>query len=257
MIYSASVAGSAALHLLKTERELIIHSVFNNGMNLVNNNGDLCFIGTNKNGYFPFGITLDSHNVKEILSKSKVKDKITINRQELRHKNYSIMMNQVEELRPDYDFSNADINALLENFKAIDFSNYHDSDFNHDKMHALLDALKSYSPNLEQELRYFIGRGNGLTPSGDDIITGILYGDALVPFIDDKSYGLIERLYNEDLTTMVSKNFVRLALNGIFSSKITDLQKNPSVETMQSLIELGSSSGLDTLYGISETLKQE
>ncbi|MDI5788647.1 DUF2877 domain-containing protein [Bacillus licheniformis] len=29
---------------------------------------------------------------------------------------------------------------------------------------------------MEEELRYFIGRGQGLTPTGDDILVGILYG---------------------------------------------------------------------------------
>ncbi|CAD2076433.1 hypothetical protein GCM10007358_04770 [Phocicoccus schoeneichii] len=257
MLYTASVAGSAALHLLKTERELKIHSVFNNGVNLVNKTGTLLFIGTDKNGYFPFGITLDQYSVKEVVTKSKPHDKITINRQEIRHKNYSIMLNQVEEFRPDFDFHLADLNQLRENFKHIDFSSYQNSDFDDLKMKKLLDGLKNYSPELETTLRYFVGRGKGLTPTGDDILSGILYADALDKFIDDRSYSLIERLYNENLTTMVSKAFILLALKEIFSSRVTALQRNPSVETMNALKALGSSSGLDTLYGIYKTLNQE
>ncbi|CAD2076481.1 DUF2877 domain-containing protein [Phocicoccus pinnipedialis] len=257
MIYTAGVAGTAALHLLKTERELNVHSVFNNGMNLVSKTGSLIFIGTDKNGYFPFGITLDPFSTKKVITKSRPQDKITINRQEIRHKDFSIILNQVKEYRPDFDFHLADIGLLRENLKQIDFSSYADSDFSHEKMKCLLDGLKNYSPELESQLRYFIGRGNGLTPTGDDILTGILYGDALNKFIDDRSYGLIQRLYNEDITTLVSKSFIQLALNEIFSSRITDLHHDPSVETMNRLKTLGSSSGLDTLYGIYKTLNQE
>lgn len=257
MLYTASVAGTVALQLLKTERELKIHSVFNNGINLVNKTGNLLFIGTDKNGYFPIGITLDPYSVKEVVSKSKPHDKITINRHEIRHKNFSIMLNQVEEFRPDMDFHLADIRQLRDSFKHIDFSSYQNSDFDDLKIKKLLNGLKNYSPELEKDLRYFIGRGKGLTPTGDDILSGILYANALNKFIDDRSYDLIERLYNENLTTMVSRAFILLALKEIFSSRVTALQRDPSVETMNALKSLGSSSGLDTLYGIYKTLNQE
>ena len=70
----------------------------------------------------------------------------------------------------------------------INFSGYNNSDFDEKSMRNLLFALKSNNNLLEKNLRFFIGRGQGLTPTGDDIITGILYADAIQPFIHKESF---------------------------------------------------------------------
>ncbi|UZN01062.1 DUF2877 domain-containing protein [Lysinibacillus sp. MHQ-1] len=46
-------------------------------------------------------------------------------------------------------------------------------------------------------------------------------------------------------------------MDGVFSSKITALQHDPSLESMNRLIKVGSSSGMDTLYGIYLSLTKE
>ncbi|WP_260677308.1 DUF2877 domain-containing protein [Bacillus licheniformis] len=43
----------------------------------------------------------------------------------------------------------------------------------------------------------------------------------------------------------------------MFSSKITKLQHDSSLKSIKSLIKVGSSSGMDTLYGIYMALTKE
>lgn len=54
----------------------------------------------------------------------------------------------------------------------------------------------------------------------------------------------------QERTTIISKNFINLALQGIFSSRISQFNDTVSDEAIQALIEVGSSSGKDILYGI-------
>ncbi|WP_232733068.1 oxamate carbamoyltransferase subunit AllH family protein, partial [Lysinibacillus xylanilyticus] len=131
----------------------------------------------------------------------------------------------------------------------MSFTSYESTDFEPERVLALIDRLHDPTQNLEKTFRYFIGRGQGLTPTGDDILVGILYGHFLNNFIEQKHLETLKALIKEPLTTIVSKRFLTCALDGVFSSKITVLQHDPSLESMKSLIEVGSSSGMDTLYG--------
>nr|WP_267959965.1 DUF2877 domain-containing protein [Staphylococcus xylosus] len=103
---------------------------------------------------------------------------------------------------------------------------------------------------VESSLRYLIGRGQGLTPSGDDILTGMLFVHFINPFIFDRNLEVLQKLIQEQLTTIVATAFLDSALKKLFSSKILVLQQQPTVYHMNQLLEVGSSSGKDTLYGI-------
>ena len=103
---------------------------------------------------------------------------------------------------------------------------------------------------MERYYRFIIGRGQGLTPTGDDILTGMLFVHFMKPFIFDGNLKIIQELIQEQLTTIVATAFLDSALKKLFSSKILVLQQQPTVYHMNQLLEVGSSSGKDTLYGI-------
>ena len=253
MIFQASAVGSIALDLLNKHNHMRVHSIFNNGFNIVNDSNDLIFVGTNKNGYFPFGITIDKntmHYAKEYLS---VGDTVKNNRRGIDHKDFMIVLNQADIVKYEKVQPQAvDVDALTAVVNEFNFDKYTDSDFYPVKIREILDALNDETKPFP--LKYLVGRGSGLTPSGDDMITGILYVDALSPFVSEKHKKTLSNYLNETVTTIVSENFIKLALNGIFSSKITDLGKEVSKEAVEELLALGSSSGHDTLYGIYQTL---
>nr|WP_269668802.1 MULTISPECIES: DUF2877 domain-containing protein [Staphylococcus] len=103
---------------------------------------------------------------------------------------------------------------------------------------------------IEQYYRYLIGRGEGLTPSGDDILTGMLFIHFTNPYIRKPNLEKLKQLLNESLTTLVGETFLKCAQKGLFSSKISKLQHEPSLENIDRLLKVGSSSGRDTVYGM-------
>lgn len=256
MILQASAVGPIALEVLNEGNTFTVHSIFEKGLNIVDRHGELLFAGTDENGTFPFGILLDHQTKQTIKSYIRVGDTLTFHTNRLFHNCFELVFN-VKILPLYMDFDQANINRLKENFDCISFTSYESTDFERARVLALIDRLHDPSQNLEKIFRYFIGRGQGLTPTGDDILVGILYGHFLNNFIKHKHLETLKALIKEPLTTIVSKRFLTCALDGVFSSKITALQHDPSLESMKSLIEVGSSSGMDTLYGIYLSLMKE
>ncbi|MCP6565375.1 DUF2877 domain-containing protein, partial [Klebsiella pneumoniae] len=83
-----------------------------------------------------------------------------------------------------------------------------DGDFNPAKMQSIYDALSNPHGDAKTELRYLIGRGQGLTPSGDDMLVGMLFVHFIRPFIQPQHLTEIEQLVDEPLTTLVSQTFL-------------------------------------------------
>ncbi|MGE7094418.1 DUF2877 domain-containing protein [Lysinibacillus sp. NPDC048646] len=256
MILQASAIGSIALQLLNEEKTFTVHSIFEKGLNIVDRNGELIFVGTNENGTFPFGILLDPQTKQTVIANIRVGDTLTFRNNRLSHNRFEMVFN-VKILPLYMDFEHANINKLKENFKYISFTSYESTDFEPARVLSLINKLHDPTQNLDEAFRYFIGRGQGLTPTGDDILVGILYGHFLNNFIEYKHLETLRALIKEPLTTIVSQRFLTCAIDGVFSSKITALQHDPSLESMKSLIEVGSSSGMDTLYGIYLSLNKE
>src|SRR5699024_6299205 len=89
MIYESSAIGEIALSLLKTNKAMRVHSIFKNGFNIVNDKNELIFIGTNKNGYFPFGITIDQYTIHHIKETLKVNDTVRLTKNGVNHNDRS------------------------------------------------------------------------------------------------------------------------------------------------------------------------
>nr|WP_269669667.1 DUF2877 domain-containing protein [Mammaliicoccus sciuri] len=127
-------------------------------------------------------------------------------------------------------------------------------------MQHVLNALEfGNDEQVEEQYRYLIGRGQGLTPSGDDMLTGILFIHFIHPFINNNHLERLNILLQSSLTTLVGETFLKCAASGQFSSKISNLQHDPSIARLDQLLKVGSSSGRDTLYGmyVALTLRSE
>ena len=111
-----------------------------------------------------------------------------------------------------------------------------------------------------QELIHLIGLGIGLTPSGDDFLTGICAGLLLCHKENTVFADLIHRLIREHLsdTNDISGAFLSCALEGEFSQSVNSLWQKPeqnSQEILESFSRIGHSSGIDSLCGIFYVLK--
>ncbi|MCY7816380.1 DUF2877 domain-containing protein [Bacillus haynesii] len=256
MILQASAIGSIALQLLTEGKTFTVHSIFEKGLNIVDRNDELIFIGTKENGTFPFGILLDSQTKQTLKAGLEAGDTFHVRNNHLSHNCFELNFNA--KILPLYtDFKHANINKLKENVKQISFKSYESTDFESAHVSDLINKLHDPTKDLEEEFRYFIGRGQGLTPTGDDILVGILYGHFINSFIAQKHLETLGNLIRKPLTTVVSTRFLTCAIEGLFSSKITRLQHDSSLKSMKSLIKVGSSSGMDTLYGIYMALTKE
>ncbi len=119
-------------------------------------------------------------------------------------------------------------------------------------------AMSSDELLMDKAFRYFLGRGNGLTPSGDDMIVGLLAFDAVTDFLSTRFYEkLSELIEGESITTDVAREYLRYALKQEYSSTVSNMVNtlasgnvNNFKEVFQNLLGVGHSSGLDTLFGI-------
>ncbi|QLK85381.1 DUF2877 domain-containing protein [Staphylococcus sp. 17KM0847] len=249
MICHAQSMGNYAHDYLKAPH-LVVHSIFKKGFNIINQDNRLIFIGTAENGLFPFGINIDEQTKKVVLDRIKVGQSVLLRNNCLYFNEVILNLNCniIQFTKPEYYQLNFE-----SDIKKIDFSHYETTDFKRRNIQLLMDDLKAAQD--KGMLKYFIGRGNGLTPTGDDILVGMLLVHTIKPFISSTKLTYINTLLKEDCTTQVSKQFLQLAIEGIFSSRLTDLFDATNVAiNIERLLNVGSSSGKDTAYGIFSAL---
>ena len=130
------------------------------------------------------------------------------------------------------------------------------------------ETTKSNQLNkLCNSLSGLIGVGTGLTPSGDDFMTGVL--STFKAFPQCFNHKLISSLSNSicsrrNNTNEISSAFIDCALRGQFSKAIIDLYDSLCLDNVQSpvigqesidnlldsFLDIGHTSGIDTLTGI-------
>jgi hypothetical protein len=120
-------------------------------------------------------------------------------------------------------------------------------------------------PGIADALNVFLGWGQGLSPSGDDLITGFLlclnrWREALWPGADlhNLNQKVLEAAYNQ--TTTLSANLIECAACGLADERLIDaidciMCGTPAInQSIANLIGWGYSSGVDALVGIASAL---
>lgn len=279
---------SANIPLFLNKDELgFVHSVFENGMN-IKLGKRLLFIGTTKNGRLPFGAHISKNTFTQLLlimnSRENVrwdaKRKILIfnngnvlvsfdsakiyESMLIKSKNISNIINNFELILKSL-LSHADETGLqlpIEQFVKSFLNEKHSSEnLNSELFYQLNNLTKVLFTNDETEcittLRYFLGRGQGLTPSGDDHIVGLLALQSLgIPFEPTFKRCVASLIEKESITTDVASEYLYYAVNGLFSSTVIDvlehliMDTNKKQESIEQLLAVGHSSGVDVLFGI-------
>ncbi len=251
MIFHATAIGNIAQEILANHQTFYVHSIFNKGFNIVNDAQELVFIGTDENGMFPFGILIDQQTKQSLLKEIALNQQISIGPNTIYISETCQLVWHVPSL-PFKDFAEKVNNdELKQNISTYDFTMYEEGDFDRQTMSRIIHALKDEDvETVEHYYRYLIGRGKGLTPSGDDILTGMLFIHFTDPYIRKPNLEKLKQLLDEPLTTLVGETFLKCAQQGLFSSKISELQHEPSLANIERLLKVGSSSGRDTVYGM-------
>lgn len=118
------------------------------------------------------------------------------------------------------------------------------------------EILKETEGDLTRLAR-LIGLGQGLTPSGDDFLIGVLYGLTLLDRTEERS-ALAEKIRSElGKTNTISAAFLDSACNGEYSEPLLAIARcgrtcpdEHLTQCVREAASVGHSSGCDTLAGI-------
>ncbi|MGT2771803.1 DUF2877 domain-containing protein [Streptococcus marimammalium] len=122
-----------------------------------------------------------------------------------------------------------------------------------------LTNVKASPSELEQSVEQLIGRGQGLTPSGDDILMTYLF---MMIICDDNQRKRVSSFIENflDKTTLISASYLKACLNQSVSTPLYELylwlrnhhycEKNKLERCISNIQKIGHSSGSDMLLGL-------
>lgn len=243
-----------------------IHSIFKTSFNIVVEDKILNF-STKGMPVAPHGCVLDKDKIDQVLENGKSGDLVKVENNEVtfytRKIIFKVDFSEIKEINltvPVIPLPLEDIGqtVLFKQLEKIAFKSH--IGLKQDKIvQTCLETLQHVDNRTNEEIRqtikYLIGRGAGLTPSGDDLLLGFtmirsafnaedLFGDLLKETTNESNTTAISMAYYESLFA----GFV----NSLFIGLISSIEiKN--INTIQGIIETitryGHTSGYDTLFG--------
>ncbi|MCU9533925.1 DUF2877 domain-containing protein [Streptococcus sp. CSL10205-OR2] len=122
-----------------------------------------------------------------------------------------------------------------------------------------LTDVKASLLELDQSVKQLIGRGQGLTPSGDDILVTYLF--MMIICHDNQRKRVSSCIENYlDKTTLISTSYLKACLNQAVSTPLYDLylwlknhhhcEKNKLERCVSNIQRIGHTSGSDMLLGL-------
>lgn len=127
------------------------------------------------------------------------------------------------------------------------------------RVHQLMQAASSdYSTETEEVLRYFLGRGIGSTPAGDDHVIGLLGIHTLTGFLPPDFVKTVKRLTDPGkITTKAGHYYLYHAMQGKFLpsfarilNAVADKDREKLERYLKNVFPIGHTSGIDTTFGM-------
>jgi hypothetical protein len=257
------VSSALAEVLNGTSARGTMHSIFQNSFNVAFDAG-LLNVQASGGQLAAFGITLDPGIVHSLIAQSQAGDMVRADGQRLRfYPTYGealavdLVDMPVKDLRvPPGIMTAGDNDTLGQAIRELRLENRLgiaiDEAFSHHT--AALAATVPDAGRIRDACAYLVGRGSGLTPSGDDIVTGYAFwlmargGIEVDPGVIDIMQGR---------TTDISVSFITMLARGYTSEYYKDLCAaliQRSSENLARILgyitRIGHSSGRDSLFGI-------
>lgn len=249
-----------------------VHSIFKNGLNLISGNNVL-FIGTDKNGELPFALHLSFKDTKEVLQLVKVGNQFFYDSQTNQLKSNAvslsfkythfyhsqmlpqqeIMLKQVEKVLAEAEMVSEN-NGFQKNLP-LSLDDAAEPEFTN----SIKGLFSSDKEGIRDSLEFFIGRGVGLTPSGDDLLVGLLSMDSAYTLLNTNFRQiLLELLETKERTTIIAATYLRYAVKHLYSTtllsfanELSEKHKGNQIKVdFKTILTNGSTSGLDTMTGI-------
>lgn len=261
--------------------EIRIHSIFNKVVNLCLTDGYIYTIANRYTDNAPYTLRIDfGESFQEIVKKEdKItirKDRLIIGELEISLSNLKIHKNEIKEIN---DFHISDIKNKIEIFNKLIITLGKDGGCKayylqhflgiNMKSESLIDRevtkrIQYFYEQLKENklddnsIRKLIGLGVGLTPSGDDFITGFLSSASLFKCnksIIDKIRNLIYPLLRS--TTDVSATMLKAATEYKYREFLNNFvysffgyEEEEFNKAFKNLLTIGSSSGTDMSVGV-------
>lgn len=291
LMWNAQYASKEVDHILEEELKGSVHSVFNRSFNLVFGNR-LIHIGAKENGMAPFSIGIDQLDAQMLIRKIKPGQTVVWNarskalhflsgdvlslqsvvitdhflptlpfhRQSL-ERNFLYL---IEKLSAD-EWQTGIVETNVEKKMILEFLAAHSCIPAEHPVIKSFQRLQAFVSGEKQAARpvfdYWIGRGTGLTPSGDDILTGLCAAFAALKQQNDLNW--IENLasymnqYGGERTTAVSVAYLTYAAKREFHSHLIQVMESlvqpdgrQLPATLDEMKKMGHTSGTDTLIGV-------
>ena len=247
-----------------------LHSLFDHSFNIAFEE-ELLNVASSQLDCSSFGLTLAETDFENLRISVLIDDRV------IRHPNrltiysslggtFEIMLSKLTEIDLKMAPCHADDELITTILKTLDefpiteknglFIDAHTQTF----LDTLTVPFLSQS-EFENTARFLLGRGKGLTPSGDDIILGYLMIFKL--FDSAINSELLQSKAVLSKTTIVSANYMRMLGLGFISESFQRFNKAIQYRNIQHLrlsisriTEIGATSGYDTLFGIKLALKR-
>lgn len=289
-LLNAVAASDEILHIFKRNPKGHVHSVFNTSFNL-SFGGQLVHIGALGSGLAPFGIGMEQSNAHLLTALVAVDLEVYWDKESrtLRFpKGITLSLNQVKWTNHTMQPFAYDSVSLQDNFTfmanrllqadwqtglaeseeekrkiihyLLDSSSSTDRIQVLDKLESLRALVCHHEMDADMVFDYWIGRGLGLTPSGDDCITGICAVLSAMEGTDQtflrklKSY-LDER--GRKRTTHIALEYLLYATENKFHShllqviRLVDKPRGAEfLKALEEIKEIGHTSGADTVVGM-------
>jgi hypothetical protein len=281
--FIATIWSKALAQALCTDQAFVVHSVFRSGMNLALWER-LVYIGSDCEGMRPFGILLPETALASLLAACRQGDRgiyllrnqrllfesgivvdmseaalwdgsiAGVQRGEIQAEKALILLDNCwAKHKPEYGLSQEfpRKEQLLLAFKGAIGGNHEANAAANEEAEGKANGAASAA-----DLDFWMGRGLGLTPSGDDMLMGFM---ALSHWAGRPEYCGTIRLYlanfGKSRTTAVSYEYLHYASQGIFSQEVLELLERMAdadlcEQAFCRLLAVGHSSGADTILGI-------
>lgn len=241
-----------------------VHSLFTTSLNIMLE-GKLVNISSKPGFLSSFGINIPESTMNEIQNNVLVSNLVTIKRHEIRiygHQRQNIisLLNcKLDNLTiPRGSAENIIKSKIIDRLAKIDFSNEIGMQMT-PKTQKVIRYL-SESPLIdldvnEEAILHLIGRGLGLTPSGDDLLLGytmvlmsvekgVSWQKQLQALLEQRTTDISLAYFKALFDHQASNYFIKL-LNSIHTLDVSGID-----DGILQLMKYGSTSGYDTLFGI-------
>lgn len=256
---------SSLPHIMKMTIKGNIHSKFQNSFN-IKISDYLVHVNAEENPVSSYGIKLEREKFNKIIESISVGDIVTIKSNVIFIYSSSGEIFQIDTRKlilidlkiHQIELSDSRLKLILQELQGVNFKDNIGlpSDKLTKKKLSYLVNPNTGSKDLKNVAKYLIGRGLGLTPSGDDCLFGFFF---ILKLFNISDFTLDNFIYKYALkhTTDISIAYFRLLGMGYiseyyksFSKAVKEENDNNLRDSIKKIIKIGCTSGHDGLLGI-------